>query len=131
MYNIAKVFVDLYANIDHSQKSTRGSAHLDLRGRFGEVSLFRFVSFRLSIAFFLISSAVSLSFSRYFEAESDSAVALSSLSTNSLMRYSFSVISTDIPLAFSPFFIFLVNFFLSRFHRSLTDFLSFSWNFGE
>ena len=60
------------ASFSH-KKSTSGSARLDLR-HFGEAppsSELRFlVSLRLSIAFFLISSAVSLSLSCCFDADS-------------------------------------------------------------
>ena len=43
----------------------------------------------------------------------------------------FRVEKADLPLAFSSSLIFLLNFFRSRFHRSRTAFLSFSWNFGQ
>ena len=84
------------------KNSTSGYALLwpDLR-RFGDPYFrdFRFfVSLKFSIAFFGMSSAVSLSFSCCLEAESASAVAVSSLETNSLRRFFYCQI---IPLPFS------------------------------
>ena len=74
--------------------STNGSARLDLQ-LFGEAppsSELRFlVSLRLSIAFFLISSAVSLSLRCCFDADSAFACMVSSLPTNSSISDSFSV----------------------------------------
>ena len=70
------------------KKSTNGSARLDLQ-RFGQAppsSELRFlVSLRLSIAFFLISSAVSLSLRCCFDANSAFACMVSSLPTNSVI----------------------------------------------
>ena len=70
--------------------------------------------------FFLISSAVSLSLSCCFDADSAFACMVSSLSTNSLISDSFSFnSSTEIPFAFSSSLIFLLNlFFRRRFHGS-------------
>jgi len=74
------------------KKLTGGSARLDLR-RFGEappLSKLRFLAcLRLSSAFFLISSAVSLILSCCFDADSAFARMVSSLSTNSSISDSF------------------------------------------
>ena len=119
------------------KKSTSGCAHLlrpEVVGWSSSVvplDNFRFfVSPMLSMAFFLTSSALSLSC--WTDRRLSSGLMVSSLSINSSIRTSFSVrSSTTTPLAASSSWIFYLNFRRSNTQRSLTPLLSLMRNCGE